>query len=59
MMEVAKSKSLRAIHLKHYAQYNVGRAYFEGYGVRQDNEEAERLIFRAVLLNLLWFMASF
>ena len=42
MLEVAQSNSCQAIHLKHYAQYNIGRAYFEGYGVKQSNEEAEK-----------------
>ena len=42
-MEVAQSKSIYALHLKHFAQFNIGRAYFEGYGVKQSNEEAERL----------------
>ena len=52
MMEVAKSKSIRAIHLKHYAQYNVGRAYFEGYGVQQSNEEAEKYAGKCILISL-------
>uniref|UniRef100_H2ZN73 LRP2-binding protein n=1 Tax=Ciona savignyi TaxID=51511 RepID=H2ZN73_CIOSA len=42
MLKVAKSSSLGAIHLKHHAQFNIGRAYFEGYGVEQNNKEAER-----------------
>lgn len=42
MFRIAKSTSKMASHLKHHAQYNVGRAYFEGYGVGQSDEEAER-----------------
>ncbi|CAH1784642.1 unnamed protein product [Owenia fusiformis] len=42
MLDVANSKSILSKHLIHAAQYNVGRAYFQGYGVRQSDEEAER-----------------
>ncbi|XP_022098362.1 LRP2-binding protein-like isoform X2 [Acanthaster planci] len=42
MTAVAGSGSKRAKHLVPFAQYNVGRAHFEGYGVRQSDGEAER-----------------
>ncbi|XP_033633027.1 LRP2-binding protein-like [Asterias rubens] len=42
MMKVASSSSKRAKHLVPFAQYNVGRAYFEGYGVKQSDAEAEK-----------------
>jgi len=42
MMKVASSSSPYAAHLKHAAQFNIGRAYFEGFGTKQSNEEAER-----------------
>ncbi|XP_039251248.2 LRP2-binding protein-like [Styela clava] len=42
MMKVATSKSIRAKHLIHSSQYNVGRAYFDGYGVQQSDGEAEK-----------------
>ena len=42
MLKVANAKSVFAAHLKHAAQYNIGRAYFEGYGTSQDNENAEK-----------------
>lgn len=42
MLQVATSKSVKAVHLKHYAQFNIGRAYFEGFGVDQSDKEAEK-----------------
>ncbi|XP_046340763.1 LRP2-binding protein-like [Haliotis rufescens] len=43
LMRVATSTMRQAKHLKHAAEYNIGRAYFQGYGVkRQSDEEAER-----------------
>ena len=42
MLKVAESQSVFAAHLKHAAQYNIGRAYFEGYGTAQSNENAEK-----------------
>ena len=42
MMRVASSESLFAAHLVHSASYKVGKAYFEGYGVRQNDKEAEK-----------------
>ena len=48
MLKVAEAKSVFAAHLKHAALYNIGRAYFEGYGTQQSNEKAEKY----VILNL-------
>ncbi|KAL3863322.1 hypothetical protein ACJMK2_005084 [Sinanodonta woodiana] len=43
LIKIATSDARQAKHLVHAAQYNLGRAYFEGYGVnRQSDEEAER-----------------
>ncbi|XP_064600109.1 LRP2-binding protein-like [Liolophura sinensis] len=43
MMKVATSDSKQCRHLVHVAQYNLGRAYYQGVGVqRQSNTEAER-----------------
>ncbi|XP_064631232.1 LRP2-binding protein-like isoform X2 [Lineus longissimus] len=43
MNRISSSTSLRAKHLVHAAQYNIGRAHFQGYGVRrQSDTEAER-----------------
>jgi TPR repeat protein len=42
MLKVATSTSSRAQHLVRCAQYNVGRAYYQGHGVRRSDEEAER-----------------
>lgn len=37
------SDSNKVKHIIHAAQYNIGRAYFQGYGVgRQSDKEAER-----------------
>jgi len=42
MMKIASSTSPRVKHLLHAAQYNIGRAYFQGYGVRRSDDDAER-----------------
>lgn len=42
MMVVAETEDIYAAHLKPSAQFNVGRAYFEGYGVKQSDKEAEK-----------------
>ena len=28
--------------IKHYAQYNLGKAYFQGFGVKQSDAETEK-----------------
>lgn len=41
--KIAMSEDKRARHLINAAQFNLGRAYFQGYGVdRQSDVEAER-----------------
>ncbi len=42
MMKVASSTSPKTRHLLRAAQYNIGRAYFQGYGVIHADDEAER-----------------
>ncbi|XP_076104258.1 LRP2-binding protein-like [Mytilus galloprovincialis] len=43
LKKIAHSDSRQTQHIKRAAQFNVGRAFFEGYGVgRQSDEEAER-----------------
>ncbi|KAJ8026252.1 LRP2-binding protein [Holothuria leucospilota] len=42
MLNIANSTDKRASHLVPFAQYNVGRAYFEGIGVKQSDVEAEK-----------------
>ena len=42
LQEVIESKYPEAAHLVPHAQYNIGRAYYEGFGVRQSDAEAER-----------------
>ena len=42
MKEVAESKSPDAAHLIPHAQYNIGRAFYEGFGTRQSDAEAEK-----------------
>jgi TPR repeat protein len=42
MMELATDTSKEGRHLVRAAQFNVGRAYFQGYGVKQSDKEAER-----------------
>ena len=45
MRTVASSTSKHAHHLLRAAQYNVGRAYFQGYGVKQSDADAEKWVF--------------
>lgn len=45
MYKVATSTTLQAKHLVHSAQFNVGRAYYQGFGVKRSEDEAERLQF--------------
>lgn len=42
MKKILNSDSSKARHLKFAAAYNLGRAYYEGWGVKQSTEEAER-----------------
>ncbi|XP_072026131.1 LRP2-binding protein-like [Amphiura filiformis] len=42
MFQVATATSNHVRHIIPCAQYNIGRAYFEGYGVKQSNDEAEK-----------------
>jgi len=42
MQKVATSTSPKAKHLLYAAYYNIGRAYFQGYGVQHIDDEAER-----------------
>jgi TPR repeat protein len=42
MKKVLDSPCPRARHLKCAAAYNLGRAYYEGEGVKRSEEEAER-----------------
>lgn len=42
MRDIAESNNPDASHLTHHAQFNLGRAYFEGFGVKQSDKEAER-----------------
>ena len=44
MHRVATSCEARASHLIRAAQFNIGRAYYQGSGVRRSVSEAERLI---------------
>ncbi|XP_058292955.1 LRP2-binding protein isoform X4 [Hylobates moloch] len=43
MKKILDSPCPKARHLKFAAAYNLGRAYYEGKGVKRSNEEAERL----------------
>ncbi|XP_012662412.1 LRP2-binding protein [Otolemur garnettii] len=43
MKKIIDSPCPRARHLKFAAAYNLGRAYYEGKGVKRSDEEAERL----------------
>ncbi|KAM9193526.1 LRP2-binding protein [Mergus octosetaceus] len=43
MKKILNSDSSKARHLKFAAAYNLGRAYYEGCGVKHSTEEAERL----------------
>ncbi|KAM4050384.1 LRP2-binding protein isoform 1-T3 [Anomaloglossus baeobatrachus] len=42
MKRIVSSRSHRARHLKYAAAYNLGRACYEGCGMRHSDEEAER-----------------
>ena len=42
MKEVVENASPIHADLIPCAQYNIGRAYYEGFGVKQSDEEAER-----------------
>jgi len=42
MHRVATSCEARASHLQRAAQFNIGRAYYQGSGVRRSVYEAER-----------------
>ena len=44
MKTVASCTKMSSKHLVHGAEYNIGRAYFQGFGVRTDYQEAERLV---------------
>ncbi|XP_057553100.1 LRP2-binding protein isoform X4 [Hippopotamus amphibius kiboko] len=43
MKKIVDSPCPKARHLKFAAAYNLGRAYYEGKGVKRSDEEAERL----------------
>ncbi|XP_028736999.1 LRP2-binding protein isoform X1 [Peromyscus leucopus] len=43
MKKILDSTCPQTLHLKFAAAYNLGRAYFEGKGVKRSDEEAERL----------------
>lgn len=42
MKKILDSPCPQTMHLKFAAAYNLGRAYFEGRGVKRSDEEAER-----------------
>ncbi|XP_062569240.1 LRP2-binding protein-like [Saccostrea cucullata] len=42
LKKIAHSDSKHAKHLKYSALFNIGRAYFQGYGVKQSDDEALR-----------------
>ena len=42
MEAVAESTDTKAEHLIRTAQFNVGKAYFQGFGVRQSDDQAEK-----------------
>ena len=42
MIQVATCTAKKAKHLVRAAQYNVGRAYYQGFGIRQSDENAEK-----------------
>jgi len=44
MHRVATSCEAQASHLLRAAQFNIGRAYYQGAGVRVSLSEAERLL---------------
>lgn len=42
MKKIVDSPCPKARHLQFAAAYNLGRAYYEGKGVKRSDEEAER-----------------
>ena len=42
MAEVANSTSKRARHMLRASQYNLGRAHYQGFGVQQSDDSAEK-----------------
>lgn len=42
MKKILDSPCPQTVHLKFAAAYNLGRAYFEGKGVKRSDAEAER-----------------
>lgn len=44
MKRIVNTSSPKTRHLKFAAAYNLGRAYYEGYGIQTSEEEAERYI---------------
>ena len=42
MKDVIESNMHNHEKLIHCAQYNIGRAYYEGFGVKQSDKEAEK-----------------
>lgn len=47
LQEIATSDAPEYSHITPCAQYNVARAYYEGYGVKQSDVEAEKWLLRA------------
>lgn len=42
LKKIANSDAKQAKHLKFAALFNIGRAYFQGFGVKQSDDEALR-----------------
>lgn len=42
LKQIEESSSPDATHLVPFAQYNIGRAFYEGFDVKQSDTEAER-----------------
>ena len=42
MMDVVSQPSIEHNQLLHCAQFNIGRAFYEGFGVNQSDREAEK-----------------
>jgi hypothetical protein len=59
MMRVAQSDDKDAHHIRFAALYNIGRAYFQGYGVRQSNEQAEKFVIYFALQTQIYLNQSF
>ena len=49
MSRVAHTSLKQFQHLVRPAQYNLGRAYYQGVGVKRSDEEAERSVNFAVI----------